>query len=120
MPNLKFPRDPRQCSDVIFCGLLRVDFLSHLRSTLQSKAPLPPRPEARRGREGRRRSGKPVSSSGSATHRSSSARAPPNFPREDKNPGGDIPTGSDFWYFKKKCRSAFAIALKNMFHDCRY
>ncbi|KAM7312455.1 hypothetical protein ISCGN_009360 [Ixodes scapularis] len=50
MPNLKFPRDPRQCSDVKFSGLLRVDFLSDLRSTLQSRAPLPPRPEARRRR----------------------------------------------------------------------
>ncbi|KAG0435360.1 hypothetical protein HPB47_018534 [Ixodes persulcatus] len=34
MPSLKFPRNPCQCSDVKFCGLLQVNFLSRLRSTL--------------------------------------------------------------------------------------
>ncbi|EEC10726.1 hypothetical protein IscW_ISCW008475, partial [Ixodes scapularis] len=44
--GLKFPR---QCSDVKFCGLVRADFLWPLRSPLQSKAPLPPGPQARNG-----------------------------------------------------------------------
>uniref|UniRef100_A0A6B0U9Q9 Uncharacterized protein n=1 Tax=Ixodes ricinus TaxID=34613 RepID=A0A6B0U9Q9_IXORI len=32
MPISKFPRDPRRCVDVKYCGVLRVYFLSQLRA----------------------------------------------------------------------------------------